>query len=126
MKGGALAALVAVTAACVCAHARVQNWALGLGSQADGPLLFDAREAPGQPASAEGAQQMLQQAVAELTAVARQRTDRASAEHAAQACKHLGEGGLALKVGLVGKLCVFTLTAPMLLSLLVMILELTP
>lgn len=37
-----------------------------------------------------------------------------------------GEGGLALKVGLVGKLCVFTLAAPMLLSLLEMILELTP
>ena len=34
-------------------------------------------------------------------------------------------GGLALKVGLVGKLCVFTLTAPMLISLLEMILELT-
>ena len=48
------------------------------------------------------------------------------AELAAQTCQDLGEGGLALKVGLVGKLCVFTLTAPMLLSLLEMILELTP
>ena len=34
--------------------------------------------------------------------------------------------GPGLKVGLVGKLCVFTLTAPMLISLLEMILELTP
>ena len=49
-----------------------------------------------------------------------------AAELAAQTCQDLGEGGLALKVGLVGKLCVFTLTAPMLLSLLEMILELTP
>lgn len=48
------------------------------------------------------------------------------AELAAQACEDLGEGGLALKVGLVGKLCVFTLTAPMLLKLMEMILELTP
>ena len=48
------------------------------------------------------------------------------AELAAQTCQDLGEGGLALKVGLVGKLCGFTLTAPMLLSLLEMILELTP
>ena len=48
------------------------------------------------------------------------------AELAAQTCQDLGEGGLALKVGLVGKLCVFTLTAPMLISLLEMILELTP
>ena len=49
-----------------------------------------------------------------------------AAELSAQACEDMGEGGLALKVGLVGKLCVFTLTAPMLLDLLEMILELTP
>lgn len=49
-----------------------------------------------------------------------------AAELAAQTCQDLGEGGLALKVGLVGKLCVFTLTAPMLMSLLEMILELAP
>ncbi len=48
------------------------------------------------------------------------------AELAAQTCEDLGENALALKVGLVGKLCVFTLTAPMLLSLLETILELTP
>lgn len=47
-------------------------------------------------------------------------------ELAAQTCEDMGEGGLALKVGLVGKLCVFSLTAPMLLTLLEMILELVP
>ena len=49
-----------------------------------------------------------------------------SAELAAQACEDLGEGGLARKVELAGKLSVFTLTAPLLMSLLEMILELTP
>ena len=48
------------------------------------------------------------------------------AELAAQTCQDLGEGGLSMKVSLVGKLCVFSLTAPMLLSLLETILELTP
>lgn len=45
---------------------------------------------------------------------------------AAQICKDLGEGGLAVKVALAGKLCVFTLTAPMMLTMLEMILELAP
>ena len=49
-----------------------------------------------------------------------------AAELAAQTCQDMGEGGLALKVNLAGKLCVFALTAPMLLSLLEMILELVP
>lgn len=49
-----------------------------------------------------------------------------TAELAAQACADLGEGGLARKVELVGKLSVFTLTAPLLMSLLEMILELAP
>ncbi|MEG0269396.1 MAG: stage III sporulation AC/AD family protein [Clostridia bacterium] len=49
-----------------------------------------------------------------------------ASELAAQTCEDLGEGGLALKVALLGKLCVFSLTAPMLLSLLEMILELVP
>lgn len=48
------------------------------------------------------------------------------AELAAQICQDLGENGLSAKVALVGKLCVFSLTAPMLLSLLEMILELVP
>lgn len=48
------------------------------------------------------------------------------AEMASQACVDLGESSLGAKVSLVGKLCVFTLTAPMLLSLLEMILELAP
>ena len=48
------------------------------------------------------------------------------AELAAQACEDLGEGGLAKKVGLCGKLTLFALTAPMLVSLLEMILELAP
>lgn len=47
-----------------------------------------------------------------------------AAEMAAQTCQDLGEGGLAAKISLAGKLCVFTLTAPMMLSLLEMILEL--
>ena len=49
-----------------------------------------------------------------------------TAELAAQACTDLGEGGLARKVELAGKLSVFSLTAPLLLSLLEMILELAP
>lgn len=48
------------------------------------------------------------------------------AELAAQTCQDLGEGGLSMKVSLVGKLCVFSLTAPMLLNLLETILELAP
>lgn len=47
-------------------------------------------------------------------------------ELAAQTCEDMGEGGLALKVGLVGKLCVFSLITPMLTTLLEMILELVP
>ncbi len=49
-----------------------------------------------------------------------------TAELAPQTCEDMGEGGLSMKVALVGKLCVFSLTAPMLLSLLEMILELVP
>ncbi len=49
-----------------------------------------------------------------------------AAELAAQTCQDMGEGGLSAKVALVGKLCVFSLTAPLLLSLLEMILELVP
>ena len=49
-----------------------------------------------------------------------------AAELASQVCSDLGEGGLAVKVGLMGKLCVFTLTAPLLLTMLEMILELVP
>ncbi len=49
-----------------------------------------------------------------------------AAELASQVCADLGEGGLAAKVGLMGKLCVFTLTAPLLVTILEMILELAP
>lgn len=49
-----------------------------------------------------------------------------AAELAAQICTDLGEGGLAVKVGLMGKLCVFTMTAPLMLTILEMILELVP
>lgn len=49
-----------------------------------------------------------------------------AAELASQVCADLGEGGLAVKVGLMGKLCVFTLTAPLLMTILEMILELVP
>lgn len=48
------------------------------------------------------------------------------AELAAQVCSDLGEKGISLKVELAGKLCVFSMTAPMLLKLLEIILELTP
>lgn len=49
-----------------------------------------------------------------------------AAELAAQTCADLGEGGLAQKVGLAGKLCVFSITAPLLMDMLEMILELVP
>lgn len=49
-----------------------------------------------------------------------------ASELAAQTCEDMGEGGLSLKVSLVGKLCVFSLAAPLLLKLLEMILELAP
>ncbi len=49
-----------------------------------------------------------------------------AAELAAQSCVELGEKGLALKVGLAGKLCVFSITSPMLIQMLEMILELVP
>ena len=48
------------------------------------------------------------------------------AEFAAQTCADVGEAGLAMKVALCGKLTIFALAAPMLLSLLEMILELVP
>lgn len=48
------------------------------------------------------------------------------AEFAAQTCADMGEDGLAMKVSLCGKLAIFALAAPMLLSLLEMILELVP
>lgn len=49
-----------------------------------------------------------------------------AAELATQICSDLGEGGLAVKVGLMGKLCVFTMTAPLMMTILEMILELVP
>lgn len=49
-----------------------------------------------------------------------------TAEIAAQTCLELGERGLAFQVSLAGKLCVFALTAPLLLEMLEMILELVP
>ena len=49
-----------------------------------------------------------------------------TAELTAQTCSDLGENSLALKVQLLGKLSVFTLTAPLLLELLQLILELAP
>lgn len=48
------------------------------------------------------------------------------AEFAAQTCVDMGESSLAMKVSLCGKLVIFGLAAPMLLSLLEMILELAP
>lgn len=48
------------------------------------------------------------------------------AEFAAQTCADVGENGLAMKVSLCGKLTIFAMAAPMLLSLLEMILELVP
>lgn len=49
-----------------------------------------------------------------------------ASELAGQVCADLGESGLAAKVGLMGKLCIFTLTAPLMLTILEMILELVP
>ncbi|MBE5802338.1 MAG: hypothetical protein E7319_08635 [Clostridiales bacterium] len=47
-------------------------------------------------------------------------------ELAAQTCEDLGENGLALKVGMAGKLCMFSVIAPVLIDLLEMIVELVP
>jgi len=49
-----------------------------------------------------------------------------ASELAGQVCTDLGEAGLAAKVSLVGKLCVFALTAPLMMTILEMILELVP
>ena len=49
-----------------------------------------------------------------------------AAEMAAQTCQDLGENGLALKVTLAGRLCAFSVTVPMLVRMLEMILELVP
>lgn len=49
-----------------------------------------------------------------------------ASEMAAQLCADLGENGLAAKVALAGRLCVFSLVAPMLIRMLEMILELVP
>ena len=49
-----------------------------------------------------------------------------ASEMASQLCEDLGEGGLAMKVSLAGKLCVFGMTAPLLMTLLEMILQLAP
>lgn len=49
-----------------------------------------------------------------------------AAELAAQTCQDLGEGGLAMKVGLAGRMTVLGMTAPMMLTLLETILELSP
>jgi len=49
-----------------------------------------------------------------------------AAELSTQLCEDLGEKGLAVKVGLMGKLCLLTLTAPLMMTILEMILELVP
>ncbi len=49
-----------------------------------------------------------------------------AAELAGQICTDLGETGLAAKVSLMGKLCVFALSAPLMMTILEMILELVP
>lgn len=49
-----------------------------------------------------------------------------TAEMAAQSCEELGEKGLGMRVALAGKICIFSLTAPMLMQMLEMILELAP
>lgn len=119
---------LAVTAAVLCLLVRQQQPQLGgLCAAAAGAMLLAALEQLSD----------VREVFARLTAMAGLEEGYLStlvkvlgvsyvAELAAQTCQDLGEGGLALKVGLVGKLCVFTLTAPMLISLLEMILELTP
>ena len=49
-----------------------------------------------------------------------------AAELSTQFCEDLGEKGLAVKVGLMGKLCLLTLTAPLMMTILEMMLELVP
>lgn len=49
-----------------------------------------------------------------------------AAELSTQICEDLGEKGLAVKVGLMGKLCLLTLTAPLMMTILEMMLELVP
>lgn len=49
-----------------------------------------------------------------------------AAELSTQICEDLGEKGLAAKVSLMGKLCLLTLTAPLMMTILEMMLELVP
>ena len=49
-----------------------------------------------------------------------------AAELSTQLCEDLGEKGLAVKVGLMGKLCLLTLTAPLMMTILEIMLELVP
>ena len=46
-----------------------------------------------------------------------------AAELSTQLCEDLGEKGLAVKVGLMGKLCLLTLTAPLMMTILEIMLE---
>ena len=113
---------LAVTAAVLCLLVRQQQPQLGglCAAAAGVMLLLDVREVFARLTGMAGIEEGYLNTLVKVLGVSY------VAELAAQTCQDLGEGGLALKVGLVGKLCVFTLTAPMLLSLLEMILELTP
>ena len=120
---------LAVTAAVLCLLVRQQQPQLGgLCAAAAGALLLlaaleqlsDVREVFARLTAMAGLEEGYLSTLVKVLGVSY------VAELAAQTCQDLGEGGLALKVGLVGKLCVFTLTAPMLISRLEMILELTP
>ena len=120
---------LAVTAAVLCLRVRQQQPQLGgLCAAAAGAMLLlaaleqlsDVREVFARLTAMAGLEEGYLGTLVKVLGVSY------VAELASQTCQDLGEGGLALKVGLVGKLCVFTLTAPMLISLLEMILELTP
>ena len=122
-------ACVAVAAAVLCATLRrVQPELAGLCALVAGAMLLlgalryltDARDAFARVSALAGLSEGAAALALKAMGVAW------VAELAVQACVDLGENGLAAKVTLCGRLVLFALAAPMLMSLLEMILELVP
>ena len=120
---------MAVAAAMICMAVRIyQPQMAGLCAAAAGLMLLlwaldgleSVRQTFGRIASLGGLEEAYMQLLVKVMGVSY------ASEMAAQTCLDLGEGGLAVKVALAGKLCVFSLTAPMLIRMLEMILELVP
>ncbi|MDD3412125.1 MAG: SpoIIIAC/SpoIIIAD family protein [Eubacteriales bacterium] len=128
MEMGKLAG-VAVTAAVLCVAVRRQQPELSaLCAAAAGALLLlwaldtvgAVRDAFRRVAALSGLKEDYVAALLKVMGVT------CVAELAAQTCADLGENGLAAKASLCGKLAVYALAAPMLMSLLEMILGMTP